>query len=143
MAPCRSLYRRPHLCEAVFQGVRYHPVTDIFMGSRLRIRRNTQLTIDDRFRIAIRALMRLSEPYDFWSVTLSWARSRGTAAGRAISRELRVKGDAVICSGLYHEAYMEVTGQILSASTDGDVVPADLSVCGGLVDIPAVWARLP
>lgn len=131
------------LCEAVFQGVRYHPVTDIFLGSRLRIRRNTQLTEEERFRIAIRALMRLSKPYDFWSVTLSWLRSRGTAFGRACSRELRVRGDAVICSGLYHETYMEVTGQILSAVADRDVVPADLSACGGLVDIPAVWARLP
>ena len=132
-----------HLCEAVFRGVRYHPVTDIFLGSRLRIRRNTQLTKEERFRIAIRALMRLSKPYDFWSVTLSGFRSLNTAFGQAFSRELRVRGRAVICSQLYHEAYMEVTSQALSAVTDRDVFPADLSACGGLADVRAQWAKLP
>ena len=132
-----------HLCEAVFRGVRYHSVTDMFLGSRLRIRRNAQLTDKERFRIAIRALMRLARPYGFWAVTLSWLRSRNTAFGRACSEELRTRGDAVICSQLYHEAYMEVTSQALSAVTDRDVIPADLSACGALVDVQTRWAKLP
>ena len=132
-----------HLCEAVFRGVRYHPVTDMFLGSRLRVRRNSQLTNEERFRIAIRSLMRLARPYDFWSVMLSGMRSLNTAFGRAFSRELRTRGNAVICSRLYHEAYMEVTSQALSVDTDRDVLPADLSACGELVDVEALWAKLP
>ena len=131
------------LCEATFRGVGYHGITDTFLTSRIRIRRIPQLKRKERFRIAIRALMRLTKPYDFWSVTLYWLRSQNTSFGAAFSREFRVKGRAFICSELYHEAYMAVTSRVLLTDPDRDVLPADLSASRGLVDIPAGWAQLP
>lgn len=132
-----------YMCEAVVSGVRYHPVADLVGNRLIRVRRNSALSQQQRFRVAIRALMRLSKPYDFWSVTLSWLRSGGSAFGRAVSREFRVRRDAEICSQLFHDAYMEATGHALVRSADREVVPADLSACDGLVDVPGNWIRIP
>ena len=132
-----------YMCEAVFAGVRYHPVADMVGDRLIRVRRNRALSQAQRFHVAMRALMRLSKPYDFWSVTLSWLRSGGSAFGRAFSRNFRVRRDAEICSQLFHDAYMEATGYALVRSTAREVVPADLSACPGLVDVPGNWTRIP
>lgn len=132
------------LCEATFpRGVRYQRISDIFLESRIRIRRNPQLNVRERYGIAIRALMRLTRPYAFWFVLGSWLRSQNSPFTAVFSRELRAKGNAFICSELYHEAYMAVTSQLLLADPDRDVIPAHLSVCQELDDIPAAWGKLP
>ena len=94
-----------YMCEAVPSGVRYHSVVDFVPDRKILVRRDSSLPARDGFRIAIRALMRLSKPYGWWSAVLACARSLGTNAGRAFSQELRVKGEAVICSQLVREAY--------------------------------------
>lgn len=134
------------LCEATFRGVRYHGITDIFLNSRIRIRRDPQLNMRERYRIAIRALMRLTKPYDFLSVLGSWLRSQESPLTAVFSRELRAKGRAFICSELYHEAYAEVTSRLLVtqlAHPRKDVLPPDLSACQELEDVPAAWCKLP
>ena len=73
----------------------------------------------------------------------SWLRSQNSPFTAVFSRELRAKGNAFICSELYHEAYMAVTSQLLLADPDRDVIPAHLSVCQELDDIPAAWGKLP
>ena len=132
-----------YMCEAVANGVRYHSVIDFVPDRKIRVRRDTRLSSQDGFRVAIRALMRLSKPYGYWSVLLAYARSLGTEFGHALSREWRVKRDAVICSQLFHDAYAETTNQILVPNTQTDVMPADLSACDQLSDVQSKWERLP
>ena len=129
-----------YLCEARPGGVRYHAVVEFVPHMLIRVRRNAALTESQRFRIAIRALMRLTRPYSYRSTARAWLRSwrRGqfTLARRARNR-------AVICSQLFHDAYMEATGRTLVQRADVDVLPAELSACSGLSDVSTGWARLP
>lgn len=64
-----------YLCEARPGGVRYHPVVEsVDRNTLLRIRRNHDLTDAERFRVAIRALMRLSRPYSYGSIAQTFFR---------------------------------------------------------------------
>ena len=129
-----------YLCEARPGGVRYHPVVEsIGPNVSLRVRRDKSLHQSDRFRLAIRALMRLSQPYSYLSITRALFR---TVHPRRFVLVLRPKERAVICSQLYHEAYMEATGRILVQRADIAVVPAELSVTPHLDDVRTCWVRI-
>ena len=130
-----------YLCEARPGGVRYHPVVEFVPHMLMRVRRDRALAQPQQFRIAIRALMRLTKPYAYGSAARSWLRSwwrpgQFTLSGRARNR-------AVICSQLFHDAYMEATGRTLVERADIDVLPAELSACPDLSDVSATWAHLP
>ena len=131
------------LCEATFAGVRYQVISDVFLNTRIRIRRDPRLNMRERHRVAIRALIRLTKPYAYLSVLGSWRRlQRKSPSTAEISRDLPARGKACICSELYHEAYMAVTSQRLLADPDGIVYPAALSACERLDDIPVAWGKL-
>ena len=131
-----------YMCEAVPSGVRYHPVEDVVGQGLIRVRRDLQGSMAQGFRVAIKALMRLPKSYAFRSAIRSWLRSYGTEFVRAFSYDYRVERDAVICSQLFHDAYMETTSKTLVQRADRDVMPAELSACSGLTDIASAWLRL-
>ena len=64
-----------YLCEARPGGVRYHAVVEFVPHMLIRVRRNAALTESQRFRIAIRALMRLTRSYSYGSAARAWLRS--------------------------------------------------------------------
>ena len=130
-----------YLCEARPGRVRYHRVLDsINPHTLVRIRRDENLEDAERFRVAIRALMRLSMRYAYLSAT------------RVLIRSLRRKRDMIgllarqkaqLCSQLFHDAYAEVTESILVQRVDREILPADLSATEKLVDVAIRWVRLP
>ena len=105
----------------------------------LRVRRDNTLTQPQRFRLAIRALMRLSQPYSYSSIFRAFFRPLNPWR---FVLALRPRERALICSQLFHEAYMEATGSILFERADIAVVPAELSAIDSLQDVKAHWVRL-
>ena len=129
-----------YLCEARRGGVRYHPVVEtIGPNTLLRVRRDASLDESQRFRLAIRALMRLSQPYSYGSAVRALVRPLNPWR---FVLALRPRERALICSQLFHEAYMEATGGILVERADIAVVPAELSATAHLRDVKAHWIRL-
>ena len=129
-----------YLCEARRGGVRYRPVVEcIDPNTLLRVRRNFELPQLHQFRVAIRALMRLSQPYSYGSIGRAFLRSLNP---RSYAIALHPRERAVICSQLFHEAYMEATGSTLVERADRDVVPAELSATGHLRDVKTNWVRV-
>ena len=129
-----------YLCEARPGGVRYHPVVEsVDRNTLLRVRRNNDLTDSERFRVAIRALMRLSRAYSYGSVARTFFRPLSL---RRFVFALRPRKRALICSQLFHDAYAEATESNLVDRIDRAVVPAELSATNKLQDVKAHWARL-
>ena len=129
-----------YLCEARRGGVRYCPVVEcIDTNTLLRVRRDPALAEPQRFRMAIRALMRLSQPYSYGSIGRTLLRSLNP---QSLVLALRPQERAVICSQLFHEAYMEATDSTLVENADRAVVPAELSATNRLQDVTTHWVRL-
>ena len=129
-----------YLCEARRGGVSYRPVVEcIDTNTLLRVRRNFELPELHRFRVAIRALMRLSQPYSYGSIGRAFWHSLNP---RSFAIALHPQKRAVICSQLFHEAYMEATGSTLVELADRAVVPAELSAVRHLRDIEINWIRV-
>lgn len=130
------------LCEAAPEdGVRCQPVAEYVGNTLIRVRRNENLNADDAYGIAIRALMRLQKNYSLSSIVISWIRSwrRPTPP----SPEYRSENQAVICSQLFHDAYMEATGLSLFDRADAPMLPALLSATDRLTDVASAWTALP
>ena len=129
-----------YVCEAVPGGVRYRPVEEFVSDYLIRVRRDDKLEIDQAFHVAIRAMMRLSRPYAHWPAVRAWLRSwsRGT-----LSLDYRVRRRAIICSQLFHDAYMEATSRTLVERVDIIVFPAELSACNDLSDVRSAWVPIP
>jgi len=94
------------ICEARVSGTRYHPVDDLVVDHKIRVRRDTGLTGDERYKIAIRAMMRLNRRYDYRPIIGSWIQTLpgrqiwGKSIRRSYSRQR-----AIQCTHLFHNAY--------------------------------------
>lgn len=129
-----------YLCEARPGGVRYRPVVEsVDRNTLLRIRRNIDLTDSERFRVAIRALMRLSQAYSYASVVGAFFRP---LSPKRFVLSLSAHKRALICSQLFHDAYAEVTASILVDRLDRAVVPAELGATTRLDDVEVHWKHL-
>ena len=132
-----------YICEARPGGTRYHPVDDLVVGHRIRVRRGTKVSTDDGYRVAIHAMMRLRMPYDYRSVVWSLIQTFPGRWDLAQPFGDTYPRQAVNCAKLFHDAYWEVTKRILVQRADSGVVPAELSGCSGLSDVQSQWLRLP
>ena len=61
-----------YVCEAVPGGVRYRPVVEFVPDYLIRARRGRGLDGEQAFRVAMRAVMRLSKPYSHWRAIRAW-----------------------------------------------------------------------
>lgn len=130
-----------YLCDAVPGGVRYRSITEFVPDHKIRARRDTCLSQQQRFGVVIHALKRLNTPYSLRSAVWVWvaAWSRIT-----VPVDTRLRRPATLCSQLFDEAYAEATNQLLRGiQREHRVLPADLSACNGLTDVPSAWAPLP
>ena len=128
-----------YLCEARPGGVRCHPVAEMVGPNLIGVRRDNNLQPQARFRVAIRALMRLSQPYRYGAAGREWLRS--LRRGRSVF-DHRARERAMVCSQLFHDAYQETTSRSLVQRVDTLVTPAELSACSGLSDVEVAWAAL-
>lgn len=128
-----------NVCEATGQGVHVAPLFGYVGDHLLRVRRDTNLKIEDRFRLAMAALLRLGTRYSAGDVVGLFARSfRGYWDGSpgAVSP---LGARAVICSRLYSDAYSMVTNNFIASRPTLEVTPAALSETTKLHDVDLHW----
>ena len=132
------------LLEARATGVRNGLVDEIASDYRIVVRRAPEISRDQGYELAIQALLRLRSSYNTWSALKSfWHSIRGAA--QSVHRHRNVPPPrAVTCSQLFHSAYTEATSGVLVDRVDTPIVPAELSACPGLQDVPgsALWLKL-
>ena len=75
-------------------GVRHHRVVEFVPHMLIRVRRDRALAEPQPFRLAIRALMRLSRPYSYRSAARAWLRSWRFSTF-TLSRRTRIWPDLV------------------------------------------------
>ncbi len=128
------------IAEAVpFSGVRTRSLYADIPNRILRVRRRRDLALEDRYKIALRALSMLGSRYSFEAaLSIGW-RSLGF-----LDRVGAPKfGPIVICSKVFHDAHVEITRTLLQGcSIDAPITPAHLSATSSLEDIPLPWLKL-
>jgi hypothetical protein len=138
-----------HVVEATFDSVaaggdvRLTSLDEYCNGqSVLRFRRSRYVTSEpDGWRLCVRALSRLKQPYGLLLAAQMWFRvvmqGRGffdTSWGRSASA-------AVVCSTLYADAYNEATRRSLG-EINGACVPAWLSASDEFDDVAVNWIQI-
>lgn len=129
------------ICEATRTGVKHAEVFDYVGNSLIRVRRDTALSSEQSSQIAINALLRLRSSYSFSAVLkLWWQCKRGSCNKRYIPRVPSPL--AVICSQLYGDAHMAVSGKALDKDANQPITPASLSETTLLQDIKTSWLNI-
>lgn len=130
------------ICEAMPSGVRHLSIEEYVDGNHLlRLRRDTALSEEQRWRIAIRALTRLRTGYAFGrAFELAGLLVRGF---NNLQFALRRNKSTCICSELYANAYSPISGKVLQNSKSGEITPAFLSSTTQLEDVSIYWRALP
>jgi hypothetical protein len=107
----------------------------------LRFRRFRNFSPNDGWRLCIRALSRMRQPYDFLTAASLWwdvvIRGRGFYDGR----NRHTTCEAAICSTLLADSYNEVTRRTLG-EVGGACVPAWISLSNEFEDVEVSWARM-
>jgi hypothetical protein len=129
------------LCEASTKGVRIRTIFDYTGSHLIRIRRNSSLTNDQRWEIAVNALKQNNYKYNYFSIIdILWKAKIGfwNGQGKAISFPKR----AVICSELYADAHVKVCSVALGNLRSGEITPASLSMDKALTDVQTNWLKI-
>lgn len=124
--------------EAVpFKGVRTRSLYTDIPQRILRVRRRADLDEPTRYKIALRALSMLGARYSLWAaLRLGWRSRLGLWDRFGIANFGRV----IICSKVFHDAYVETTRSLLhGCSIDNTVTPAHLSATPDLEDVALGW----
>lgn len=130
------------ICEADLDGVGCRAIYRYVKGHHLiRVRRDSDLTSDERWKIAIRSLTRLRQAYAFsYLPELLWMSLSGF--WKQPEKPGQLPKRAKICSQLYVDAYSPVTQRVLVNTASGEITPAFLSSTDRLVDIPIRWLKI-
>jgi hypothetical protein len=119
-----------------FRGVVTGSLYNYFPDSVARIRRNPELSIEERCGLAVSAHRRLSLRYSLRAAIGAGLRAQihkwGDAGGHA-------DDSAIVCSQVFSDAHLEITLKW----TDALVTPAALSATTDLVDIEIPWLKVP
>lgn len=129
-----------YLCEADWGGVRCVEICNYVGTHELRLRRDSRLSPDEGWRVAINAVTHLRSTYNFGAL-LRLARQASKGFWKSSTPVLIGQSRAVICSQLYAEAYAWVTRRLL-VNSGLLPVPAALSSAKDLEDVPVAWRRI-
>jgi hypothetical protein len=127
--------------EAVpFRGVRTRSLYTDIPHRILRVRRNSDLTDPERYKIALRALSMLGSRYNYWAaLKIGWQSGFGRWERVGVANV----GPVIICSKVFHDAYVEITRRLLhGCSIDSPITPAHLSATQDLQDVSLNWLAL-
>jgi hypothetical protein len=127
------------LSEAGTSRVRYASIANYIGAHLIRVRRDPNLSRDERWRLAIQAVVRLGEPYGFGKVFSIYRNSFSKSWGLALGAQFYKKRRSVICSQLYADAFSVVTGRLLWPHVNTPITPATLSLTQVLTDVPLHW----
>jgi hypothetical protein len=128
-----------YVCEAGTSGVRYEKIANYVGSHKIRVRRDFSLTPDDRWRLAIQAVVRLGDPYNFREIFSIYRTSYSSSWTSAVRAQFYATKGSVICSRLYANAYSAVTGRLLSTEPNASITPATLSFSPTLNDVKVCW----
>lgn len=128
------------ICEANRKGVVVDTIFKYSCNHLIRVRRNTNLTKDQGWELAVNALKKQNCSYGMLSiVNLFFKACMGFHhSGSAIS----FPKSTIICSELYADSHLKVCGQVLGNIYNGEISPASLSNDGKLTDLQINWNKI-
>jgi hypothetical protein len=137
------------IVEATFDGfmeggnVRLTSLDEYCNGQNaLRFRRSRFIATDrDGWRVCVRAMSRLKEPYSFGYIAQTWFNVVFRKRGFYSAERQRPTTKAVVCSTLYADAYNEALRRSLG-EVNGACVPAWLSASDEFQDVQAEWVSV-
>ena len=129
------------LAEATTRGVKYHSVQNYVGHYYLQVRRNPNLTADQRWLVAIEAGVRLREAYRYADIFTIYRRSFPKLS-RQIRPNVMIQASSVICSQLCQDAHAKVTNRLIVSLAVNPVVPAALSQTEMLNDVRTCWCAI-
>jgi hypothetical protein len=129
------------LVEATRKGVHPTAMYRYLTGEHLLLfRRSPDLTLEQGYQVAIRALEKCGRPYDNYSAALLGLHA--ALFGLWQTPPWRPPRSTCICSMLFADAFSWVTGKTIENRESGEVTPAFLSQTQSLIDVPVTWQRI-
>ncbi|MFG1359638.1 hypothetical protein [Xanthobacter pseudotagetidis] len=130
-----------YVVEALpWHGVIQRNILEYVPGFRMRIRRAPALAMEDRYRIALRALSMFGQGYSHLGIGLLYLDLlRGLWSAEKVVSSPRIN----ICSRVFHDAHAAITRrQLRECPFDRVVTPAHLSATPDLDDVEVGWAKI-
>jgi hypothetical protein len=126
--------------EAVpWGGVRTRSAYEHVTTSIMRVRRLPNLSMEERFRLALAALRMLGLRYSWWRAIQVGVR----LLGGLWKPSEPLLGRIVICSKVFYDANAEVTRNLLAdCPLDAPTTPAHLSATSSLEDVQVDWLKI-
>jgi hypothetical protein len=127
--------------EATRSGVHPTAMYKYLTGGHLLLfRRSPDLTLEQGYQVAIRALEKCGRRYDNYSAVLLGLHA--AFFGLWQTPPWQPPRSTCICSMLFADAFSWVTGKTIENRESGEVTPAFLSQTQSLVDVPVTWHRI-
>jgi hypothetical protein len=120
-------------------------ISDYIGSHSLRGRRDSALTVGQRYEIAIEALSAQNYSYAKREIFRLWMAAkfgyRNTVKTSIITAGYPKR--SVICSQLYSDSFVRVTNRTIGNIVGGEVTPASLSAEASLSDVSMHWLSIP
>ncbi|WP_148296201.1 hypothetical protein [Methylophilus sp. OH31] len=131
------------VCESERSGVQINSIYKYIGPYSLRIKRNNNLTPDQRWNLVVYALIQKNYSYGFLSVFRLLMKSiRGYWIHQGSPINSPLPSRSVYCSQLFADAHVKACGVPLGNLTSGEATPASLSLDTKLVDVNISWLRI-
>jgi hypothetical protein len=130
------------VCEATLEGVRTVPLFPYIGNHLIRVRRDPQLSGEQRYRLAMKAVLRLKMSYSVGQIVRLYFQSFQGFWNPSFKGIGTFGIGAVICSELYSNAYSMVTSRIVHDPTLSLATPAALSSTTVLADLQTRWLKI-
>lgn len=129
------------ICEASRKGVNVESIFDYIGSHLIRVRRNTSLTSDQGWNLAVHALLMKKYRYGFWSVVGLYVKSK-VGFWRNQGKPISFPKRSVYCSELYADAHVKICDVALGNLKSGEATPASLSLSSKLGDVSLSWVKI-
>jgi hypothetical protein len=124
------------VCEATGSGVGVGDLFTRIETSKIRVRRNPNLSNDERWMLVVHALKQKNYAYGMWSIATLIVGSR-FGYWKHKSGPISFPHRTYICSQLYGDSHVAASGTVLCLNQTGIATPAGLSMDTTLQDITA------
>lgn len=130
------------ICEATRNGVNIKPIFGYLRSHLIRVRRNPDLTLDQRWNLAVHALRMKNYRYGFMSIVELHIKSiKGFWYNE--DTPIHFPKSSVYCSQLYVNAHGKISKTALGNNKSGEDTPASLSLDTTLMDIKTLsWVKI-
>lgn len=130
-----------HLAEATLAGVRPGSIDKYLTGKHLiLVRRSPDLTLEQGYQVAIRALEHHGRAYGILTAALLGLHAALFGIWR--TAPWPPPRTPSICSMLYAEAFSWVTGKTIDNLEPGEITPAHLRQTQMLLDVEVTWVQI-